>query len=224
VNALLKLLDRLMESLSPDVVKSIRVAAIMVWIFIALIVVYFSYKRGGHKSPDPKDEYITSEIKEKALKEKNLKKRPDVTVPEIRDLAPEGEETPLPSPVDRVRSGLSGGESGSLPPFVGEQSIPVFPEKHYLPPQKGEDIREPLPDESRTPMIPLKPGEEGENVPQQEKIPPASPGNESDASSESGGSPGEYPGQKGVEESLERSMKERLWKKKREGEVQLLPP
>lgn len=121
MNELFKLFDSLTEKIPLTVILYIRMVAIFSWFLAAIVAVYISWGEGSQSAPASGQDIYLSEIKEKATMENKLKNPPPLSVPELRDLKPEGGRSELPDFQDVVPEKKS---ENTLPPYISEKQNP----------------------------------------------------------------------------------------------------
>ncbi len=157
-----------MSAIPGDVVKSIRILSLLVWVLVALVIAYYSWIWGRKASPYSGQEMQLTDIKERATREENLENPPGISVPNVNELLSE-DDTPPPPVSHPIRNGLAGeGESTTeegkktLPPFLGEEDALVYPEREYIP------ERPPMPGTDEPSLLPVP-----DSDTQREKLPAA---------------------------------------------------
>ncbi|HMU83933.1 MAG TPA: hypothetical protein PKE49_05425 [Leptospiraceae bacterium] len=135
MNSLFALIDRMTAKLPPNVLRLIRLGAILVWTVGATVVVFFSWKKGQDATPAQGQDLSIATIKERVQKEENRRIRGDVTVPDLGEFLPESSSPDLPRQrKENHKQGLSGVDDrlidpenpiekpSALPPFLGEDA------------------------------------------------------------------------------------------------------
>ncbi len=135
MNSLLAMIDRMTSKIPPNVMRLVRLGAILVWAVLGTVVVFFSWRKGQDATPAQGQDLSIATIKERVQREENRRNSGDVTVPDLREFLPETNSPDMPGQKrPNRRAGLSGVDDrliepdnpiekpSSLPPFIGEDS------------------------------------------------------------------------------------------------------
>ncbi len=170
MNRLLELIDEFSEKIPPNLMKSIRLGALVFWAGIAVIVMVYAWQYGVDHAPQVGQELHLTDVREKIQREKNLEKREHVTVPDIFDLPYESESN-IPDMTERVRQGIAPldekkedtSENSEFPPFMGESRSNVYPSEYI--PEKDAGVggvrEKPSSNSEAIPLLSTVPGESG---------------------------------------------------------------
>jgi hypothetical protein len=135
VGALYKIFDRFTEMIPPQLLPILRMAAVLGWAVMAVVVVAMAWQRGGESAPQVGQELSLAEIKARQQREANLKKPQNVRVPDLNELIPQERAAPLQfeSQRDRARGELP--DPG--PVYAGEGLAPLEPPASRTAPLSG---------------------------------------------------------------------------------------
>ena len=170
MDQLLQLIDRITSSIPESVLQKIRIVAIGAWAMMAAAIAFYSWKAGANSAPQIGQDLHHAELKQRVLREKNLKERKDVVIPDLHDIIEPGSKEDF-LPEKRIRPHLgserenrdgSRGEEGI--PYMGEENQGIFPEKVYTPEKDGGTggIRSRNLDEDGIDLLPVRPAEKME--------------------------------------------------------------
>ncbi|MCB1318116.1 MAG: hypothetical protein KDK34_24850 [Leptospiraceae bacterium] len=130
----------------PNVLKLLRLAAILVWVIAGGIVAIYSWQSGAESAPQMGQDLSLANIKEKVEREENLRRTGDVILPDLNDLiserhrddslARELAETPMRRDMRDVSPGLAGEDVNLLEP-----DAPVRDRTPGALPLHGDDTR-----------------------------------------------------------------------------------
>jgi len=132
---LFALIDRLTEKMPPNVLRMIRLGALLLWVVLGTVIVFFSWRSGQDSTPPQGQDLSIATIRERVQKEENRRRSGDVTVPDLKEFFPETNSPDLPTQTKKqTKPGLSGVDDrliepqnpieqpSALPPFLGEDS------------------------------------------------------------------------------------------------------
>lgn len=151
MKSVLAFIDGLLERIPHGAVRLIRLGALLFWLILATVVVFYSWSFGSQATPTSGQDLSLTTIREKIEREKNLKNPPDldisdrrnITIPDIGEL--EREASPvipyLPTPrrgneLEEKQPSPSGSQSQSQLPFLGSRvnrEGELYPPKYYIP-------------------------------------------------------------------------------------------
>lgn len=94
MDAFFKMIDRILHSVPPEMQRSIRLGALIVWGVLVVFVVVWSFNAGQESAPQSGEDLYLSNIKEKVYRDRMQKKPADVTLPDLNELNKE-EVAPL---------------------------------------------------------------------------------------------------------------------------------
>lgn len=151
MDSVFKLIDRLLNSIPPEVQKMVRLGALVVWSILAAITVVWSYRKGMDSAPQTGEDLYLSNIKEKVYRDRMKRNPADITLPDLnelskREVAPLSAYQPEPAPP----SGEEVPPSVAPIPLKGEPDT-IFPERGVRPERRGE----PVPSTSEPALMPL---------------------------------------------------------------------
>jgi len=154
MDAVWKIIDRLTAQIPERFMKFVRFGALFVWVILAAIVTFYTYGQGKQNVPAQGQDLSLANIMERVTMEENRKKKPNIVIPDTRELLPEvsGFESPAPEPSPRAAllpEDNQAIESSQLPPFAGEPGVHIFPGQ-----RAPEPTLRPVPDGVE--LLPLK--------------------------------------------------------------------
>lgn len=86
MKTLLEKIDKLIEKLPIKLKKLVTLSAIGIWFLGAIIVVFFTFKKGKENAPLIGEDYFLNDVKDKIQKNQNLKTKTSIILPDLNDL------------------------------------------------------------------------------------------------------------------------------------------
>lgn len=146
-----KFFDQITGKIPPRFMQMIRFGALLIWLIMATVVVFFAWQRGAMEAPQSGQDLSMASIRETLTRAENLNKPPDLTIPDINDLPAEDRFADLPYERRRRGEGLAAEDDSmleprgreeqrdpsNLPPYLSDTQSPntdqVFPRNTYKP-------------------------------------------------------------------------------------------
>lgn len=152
MDTIFKFFDRLTEQLPHGTVQMIRLGAVLFWLILATIAVFYAWRSGADSVPPSGQDLSQVSIREKVERARNLQNPPgldlrgreSVVIPDTGEFR-RGTEDHIPyrpdgrtetSPMkegDRPKEPFSGQRPGG-PPYAGEDPS-IYPNRGYVPPR-----------------------------------------------------------------------------------------
>lgn len=132
-----KFFDQITDKIPPRILQLVRLSALLIWLVLATIAIFFSWQRGAMEAPQSGQDLSMAAIREKITRQENLQKPPDIVIPQINELPTERRFSDLPYEArQREGRGLAGEDDRLREPYPQQDSMERAPEN--MPPYLGD--------------------------------------------------------------------------------------